>query len=355
MLNNKRQHHIIDLPKKIVIGHGVRYKLPSLLKELGIGSRIVIVSGSDSTKAYAAEISDILSARRYDTWIEAVATPDVDSAKRVINTIKDIKPSAVLGVGGGKAIDIAKYSAFSSEVDFISIPTALSHDGIASPFASLKGLPTITSIETKTPVAILADLDIIAKAPKRLLIAGVGDLVAKFTSVLDWRLSHMLHNEYYAEYAASLAIHSAKHVLSSWEKIKSGNVEGIRIVLEGLISSGVAMCIAGSTRPASGSEHLFSHALDLIANYPALHGEQVGVGTIMMAYLHGKNWRYIRKVLKELDAPTTARDLGVSDKDIIKALVMAHKIRPERYTILGKDGLTWEAAENLARSSYVIE
>ncbi len=114
------------------------------------------------------------------------------------------------------------------------------------------------------------------------------------------------------------------------------------------------MCIAGSSRPASGSEHLFNHALDLVANYPALHGEQVAVGTIMMSYLHGIKWRRIKRIVKKLGLPTTAKELGVKDVDVIKALTIAHRIRPERYTILGESGLTWEAAEKLARVTGVI-
>ena len=115
------------------------------------------------------------------------------------------------------------------------------------------------------------------------------------------------------------------------------------------------MCIAGSSRPASGSEHLFSHALDILAPKPALHGEQVGIGTIMMLYLYGDpKWKKVRNVLQKIGAPITARELGISEEIIIKALTIAHTIRP-RYTILGEKGLTWEAAEKLARATGVIE
>ncbi|HIQ10558.1 MAG TPA: iron-containing alcohol dehydrogenase, partial [Pyrodictium sp.] len=211
------------------------------------------------------------------------------------------------------------------------------------------------SIKARTPIAIIADIKIIAKAPHRLLVAGAGDLIAKLTAVRDWRLAHRLKGEYYGEYAASLALLSAKHVIKYASIIRHGGEEAARIVVEGLISSGVAMCIAGSTRPASGSEHLFSHALDLLAPKPALHGEQVALGTIMMMYLHGGNWRAVRATMKRLGLPVTAKELGIEDSIIIKALTIAHKIRPERYTILGETGLTWEAAEKLARVTKVIE
>ena len=123
------------------------------------------------------------------------------------------------------------------------------------------------------------------------------------------------------------------------------------------------MSVAGSTRPASGSEHMFSHMLDhlgpriLLAgrkNKKPLHGEQCGVGAIMMVYLHGGDWQKIRKTLKKIGAPTTSEQLGVSKKNIIEALVKAHEIRPERYTILGETGLTHDAAKKVAKITDVI-
>ena len=114
------------------------------------------------------------------------------------------------------------------------------------------------------------------------------------------------------------------------------------------------MSIAGSSRPASGAEHKFSHALDQIADTPALHGAQCGIGTIMMMYLHGGDWEQVRKALKAVGAPTTAQQLNIPDEQIIQALVKAHEIKPERYTILGFKGLTEDAAGALAKTTMVI-
>jgi len=119
------------------------------------------------------------------------------------------------------------------------------------------------------------------------------------------------------------------------------------------MASGMAMSIAHSSRPASGSEHLFAHALESIAPGKALHGEMVGVGTIMMMYLHGGDWKRIRDALRMIGAPITARELGVEEEDIIWALTHAHKMR-KRYTILGMRGLTKEAARKLAQITGVI-
>jgi len=114
------------------------------------------------------------------------------------------------------------------------------------------------------------------------------------------------------------------------------------------------MSVAGSSRPCSGSEHLFSHALDRVSSRPSLHGEQCGVGAIMMMYLHGGDWHRLKNALLTIGAPTTAQELGVTNEEVILALVMAHTIRPDRYTILGDNGLTRDAAERLASVTGVI-
>ena len=121
-----------------------------------------------------------------------------------------------------------------------------------------------------------------------------------------------------------------------------------------MVSCGVAMSIAGSSRPTSGSAHLFSHALDQINENPALHGEQCGVGGIMMAKLHGLDWEIIKEKLQIIGAPTTAKELGIDDETVIKALLLAKSIRPERYTILNKIKITREKAIELAEYTDVI-
>jgi glycerol-1-phosphate dehydrogenase [NAD(P)+] len=146
---------------------------------------------------------------------------------------------------------------------------------------------------------------------------------------------------------------AARVIIESADTIKPDHETSARLVVKALVSNGVAMSIAGSSRPASGSEHMFSHALDKIAPKPALHGEQCGVGTIMMMYLHGGDWHEIRDALKKIGAPTTAHELEIEDKYIVDALLLAHAIRPERYTILG-NGLTPSAAEKVARITKVI-
>ena len=341
--------HDIELPRKILIGKNVVKNVGEVAKSLGLSGKAYVLLGKAGRNLAMKDALNSLTTCGFE-----VIDNDAGNEEELLKHVLDARPDFVVSVGGGTTIDLGKYAAFKLGVPFISVPTAASHDGIASPMVSLKILKTPYSIKAKPPVAIIADVSVIMDAPHRLLASGCGDIIAKLTAVRDWRLAHILKNEYYGEYAASLAEMSAKLVMKNARLIGAHKEEGIRVVIEALVSCGVAMCIAGSSRPCSGSEHMFSHALDMIAPKPALHGEQCGVGTIMMAYLHGIDWRGIRKVLKVIGAPTTAKELGVEDEYIVRALVEAHKIRP-RYTILGDTGLTWEAAERLARVTGVIE
>mgnify|MGYP001626185774 CR=1 FL=1 len=347
--------HRIILPSKVIIGPGAIKSIGEIVNEVaGRSKNIGVVTGENTYRIGGRIVEEYLGGHsKVETWIAGDAS--ISTAEKISLKARENNIGLVIGVGGGRVIDVAKYIAFKNNIDVVSVPLAPSHDGIASPFASLKGTSRPTSIYTRTPFAIIADTDLISTAPRRLILSGVGDLLGKLVAVKDWRLAHKLKGEYYGEYAAQLALLSAKHVLKYHELIGSGSREGLRILVEALISSGVAMCIAGSSRPASGSEHLFSHALDLVAPGRALHGEQVALGTIIMLYIYGDSrWRLVRDVMQRIGLPTTARDLGFSSEEVVKALTIAHTIRPERYTILGETGLTQEAAYRILRETGII-
>jgi len=347
--------HRMELPRFVSVGSGALADLVRVLDLVGLGSgsRIAIVTGPHVWERYGKRLRDVLEDRA-ELIVIRVLDSSIDTAESVVEELKDTGVGLIVGFGGGKSIDIAKFAASRLDVAMVSAPTSPSHDGIASPFTSLRGSGRPYSVRTVTPIALVADIDIIASAPLRLIRAGAGDLIAKLTAIRDWRLAHRLKGEYYGEYAAKLALLSAKHVIEYAAEIGRGSKEAVRVLVEALISSGVAMCIAGSTRPASGSEHLFSHALDVLIPGRALHGEQVALGTVMMMYLHGGDWRKVKQTLEKLGLPTSARELGIPEDVVIEALTIMHKLRPERYTILGETGLTREAAERLARVTGVI-
>ncbi len=351
----KRGTHIIDIPKKVVVGYGVIEEAGKFFREVyPRENRALIVLGPRIYDLYFSRLKGSLEAVGIEVDYIIVREASVEEAEKVAVTAREAGAEVIVGFGGGRSIDLAKYASKNSGVGFVSLPTVASHDGITSPFASLRGFNKPMSVPAKSPDLILIDVSIVASAPRRYNMAGFGDLIGKLTSVRDWKLAHKLRGEYYGEYAASLALLSAKHVAAYSREIAAGTMEGLRVLLEALVSSGVAMGIAGSTRPASGSEHLFAHALMMVAKRKPLHGEAVGVGTIMMSYLHGLKWRRIRGLLRRVGLPTTAEELGVTEEEVIEALTMAARIRPERYTILGERGLTREAAEELARKTEVI-
>ena len=344
----------MQLPREVVVGDGTLELVVPICRKLGFSKSAFVVTGVETYLIAGRKVIDFLNDSGITTDHLLVYSPTVEEVGAVKAKIRETKPQVVLGVGGGTKIDVAKLSAAHQGLPFISIPTTASHDGIASPLASVKGSDKPYSIMAQAPMAIIADTNVIVQAPHSYTASGCGDVLAKFTAVTDWYLAHKATNEYYGEYAASLALMSAKLVSRNAESIKPGNEEGIRVLLEALISCGVAMSIAGSSRPSSGSEHLFAHALDRLTSKHAMHGEQAGVGAVMMARLQKLNWRRIKSKLEKVGAPTTAEELGVESEDVIEALVRAKSVRPERYTILDKKKLNRKSAKALARKSGVI-
>lgn len=348
-------YHYMQLPREVIVGKGTLARVKEVVQRLNLSGSALIIAGAKSCEIAGKKVRDLLSQTGMTVDTLLVKTATIKDVLMVEDRIENWKPRVLIGVGGGTKIDAAKLSSSRQGIPFISVPTTLSHDGIASPLASVKGTDKPYSIMAQAPLAIVADTDIIAQAPWRSVTSGCGDVMAKFTAVKDWKLAHTEKDEYYGEYASSLALMSARLVMRNAELIKPGNNEGLRVLLEALISCGVAMSIAGSSRPCSGSEHLFSHALDIIHCPYSMHGEQCGVGSVLAAYLHRANWKRIRDTLKHIGAPTTASELGVKDEDVVKALEMAAEIRPERYTILQKLNLDREACKKVAKITGVIE
>jgi glycerol-1-phosphate dehydrogenase [NAD(P)+] len=342
-------YHLMELPTKVLIGEGVIVMLGGFLKDSAGERKVVVAAGPNVAMKIKRAIDSSLD--REPVWVE-VAAADMENVDRVMAAASG--SGCIVGVGGGKSVDVGKLAAFRLHLPFYSVPTSASHDGISSPFASLKGLDRPYSLMAKPPVGILADLDIIASAPKRLLASGCGDLISKLTAVKDWELAHRVTGEYYGSYSANLALMSAELVLKRSRMLGEFGKESVRELVEALISTGVAAGIAGSSRPCSGSEHLFSHYLDMLAPDSGLHGEKCGIGTIMMAKLHGMDWRRVRSALRNVGAPVEAAQIGVDETQVAEALVKASSIRPDRYTILSRRKLTTRSALALARSTGVV-
>ncbi len=345
------------LPRIISVGPNLIRQVPETLIELGAHESdcpIVLVHDDITWDIAGKEIVEQLQDMGISSHSYCIRQPTIEESENVSSLASEIKASHILGVGGGSVIDVAKLGSKKANLPFVSIPTNASHDGIASMRASLLEKDKKKSFEANPPIAVIADLNIISNAPFRFLAAGSGDAIANKTAVLDWELAHRLKGERIGEYPRVLADMAAEHVIRDSKLVSRGDLIAAKIITKALITSSIAMCLAGSSRPASGSEHLFSHALDRILDKPALHGEQTALGSILMMYLHGGNWQRIRSALETIGAPTTARAAGIPEEKIIEALLIAHSIRPERYTILGSTGLTEQAAREAAEITGVI-
>jgi len=346
--------HRINLPRIVLVGKGVLDSIADVFGELGL-TKPLIVTGEKTYSIAGERVQELLSEAGLKPEVLFCKKADLDTVYRVRNRAQIRKADVVIGVGGGRTIDVAKLSAFQSNAFFISVPTTASHDGIASSSASIKGSGKPYSMKANPPLAVIADSQIIAESPYRFTASGCGDVIGKTVSVRDWQLAHEEKGEYYGEYASSLALMSSRLIMRNAQLIRDNLEAGVRILLEALVSCGVSMSIAGSSKPCSGSEHLFSHTLDILAPGVAMHGEQCGVGSIMMAKLHGLNWKSLRSSLKTIGAPTTAQELNISSDILVKALVSAKDTRPERYTILNKVNLNKSTAKELAEECGILE
>jgi glycerol-1-phosphate dehydrogenase [NAD(P)+] len=348
------QAKFMQLPRTVLVGKNVIKNSNDVCSDLNLQGRVLIVSGPTTYKIAGKKLCNILG-EEHDTEIIIANEGSIKEVENVKKIVFNKNIAFIAAIGGGRVIDIAKLVSKETGRDFLSIPTAASHDGIASSRSSLKHEGTTVSIRAKAPLGVIADIKIIKSAPYRLIASGCGDIISKFTAVKDWQLSNQINGEEISEYACALSLMTAKMVMDYRYKIKNLSEKSVRNVVKALISSGVAMSIANSSRPASGSEHKFSHALNEIALYPGLHGEQCGIGSIMMMYLHKGGWEDIKDALKEIGAPTTAAEIGVKKEQIIETMTKACKIRSKRYTILDEIRLNRRKAESIAKITGVID
>lgn len=348
----KMKHMVF--PRNVLVGGGALHELGPIVADLEPEPRAVLVVDAMTRKIAGDACERSLRDAGFETMFYESPAPTMQSVNNLEKQGRKWGAGVYIGVGGGSVIDVAKLAAYQHGPGFVSVPTSASHDGICSGRASIKETQGSVSKEAKPPAAIVADTEVIVKAPYRMLAAGCADVISNLTAVKDWQLAHRLKAEEYSTFAAVLAESGAQLVLDNVEVIRPGLQESAWIAVKSLIVSGVSMAVAGSSRPASGAEHLFSHQLDRIAPGKAMHGEQVGVGTMLMMNLHGGDWKRVRDALKALGAPTTAKELNIPKAKVIEALTTCHTLRPERYTILGESGLTKEAAISVCRETGVL-
>jgi len=345
---------VVDIPLFLYIENGCIEKIGEILSENNLSfENILLLSGTSTFKVAGKRVADIL--KGLGKTVEVMNIPDstIETAEAVTAHIKDSSCNLVISVGGGKVIDVGKYAGASSEVNCISVPTTVANDGISSPVSVISYKKEKRSIMTKMPLGVIADLSIIKNAPIKTIRAGIGDLLSNISAVKDWELAHLMKGDRFDEFAALLSSRAAEAVLTS-DSDDILSLKFLNRLVGSLTLSGIAMGIAGSSKPASGAEHKFSHALDTIAGSPALHGEQASLGLILATYLRGDDWGRFVSIFKRWGIPTTSRELNISKEDVIKALVFAPNTRPERYTILEHIGIDEKKAVEAAEKTKVI-
>lgn len=268
----------------------------------------------------------------------------VDIAKKI--SIEDFE--IVIGFGGGRILDTAKYASYVSKKRYIAIPTTLSNDGLASPIAVLKTFDgKAKSFGCKSPDGIIIDTSIIKDAPYILLMGGIGDTVSNYTALFDWKLESK-HKDIHPNDFAYLLSDTALNMLlySREEHIRSENF--IKQLGQSLVLGGLAMDIAGNSRPCSGSEHLFSHSLDEHYNINVPHGLKVALGTITSCIFQERSYEPIVAFLKRYDVDVSPGKLGISKKIFIDAWMKAQATRPDRFSVLN----TIELSEEYLKKTY---
>lgn len=261
-------------------------------------------------------------------WVE-VAENDLESAARLFAELpKGI--STIIGVGGGKALDVAKYVGFLGRLPYYAVPTSLSNDGFCSPQSSLTIRGKRRSLPAALPFGVIIDTAVCRDAPRILTLSGVGDLVAKFTAVKDWKLAFHAVSESVDDFSALLS-DGAVHSFLSHPAL---DLEGIRLLATALMFNGIAMEVCGSSRPASGSEHLISHALDATSARPRLHGLQVGVASYLVSILQGENTERITTLFDATGFWDVIAGDPFSRVEWVTAVRIAPSVKENFYTVL---------------------
>lgn len=343
---------MMEFPRSVLIGHNVLNQLPDVCDSFMFGKSGLMVTGNNTYGAAGKTIEGYME-DRYDLTVLKTGNATLKSLEEVKTAAKECGATFILAVGGGSKIDLSKIASDDLGIPFISIPTNVAHDGIASDRATLKMDMGPQSIPANSPLGVIADTEVICKAPYRFLASGCADVISNLTAIKDWEFANRLRNEKFSRSAYALSLYSAETILENSEMIRPDLEESVWIALRPIIISGISMCVAGSSRPTSGSEHMFSHAVDIMYPGRALHGEQCGVGSIMMMYLHGGDWKKIKTALENIGAPTTGKQIGLSDEEVIEALAASASVRKDRFTILG-NGISREAAAKVAKATGVI-
>lgn len=333
--------------------------LERALPEVEAQGKILLVTGRRTREIAGVYVERFLRERGHHVRVSEALKADMETVSKI--EAEASRCSLAIAVGGGTIIDSCKYVSHNVGIPFISIPTTISHDGIASPVASIWIGSRRVSLMATPPKAVLIVEHLVRESPKRLLASGCADILAKSTSLRDWLLGREVKGEYFCEKTFDLTASA----LSDIKSFLNGSGKDVYLLSSAAIKCGIAMSLVNSSRPCSGAEHLFSHYLDVMKEGFGLHGEQVGLGAILMATRYEElnmhpqreyelRGSEIKDLLARAGAPTSLSEVGVAREIAVKALLECKKLRPERYTILHHAPLTPNGALKILEASGVL-
>ena len=319
-------------PLFIDIRAGAVSGLGELLSDRRISAdgHVAVAVGPGQGEAVVADLGPALD----NADIFTVRSGSLDAAGELQAALRGSHYDALVGIGGGRTLDVAKYAATRSALPMVAVATNLAHDGIASPTASLMYEGGKGSFGVSMPIAVVVDLDYVRGSPPRMVRSGIGDVVSDLTAIADWRLAHDVRGEPVDGLAVTFARTAATALLHREDGIDDDDF--LIALAEALVLSGLAMATAGSSRPCSGGDHEILHAIDHLFPGTAHHGELAGVGSLFTSWLRGADnmARDIDACLTRHSLPRTPRELGLSDDQFAAAVLDAPSTRPDRYTIL---------------------
>lgn len=346
----------ISIPTILKIGAGAINETGAELMARGL-DRIVVFFGNGLIDMFGEKLFKSCA----EAGVEILSYQELDDVR--IETMTSLafnisnKAKAVIGIGGGKVIDSAKYMGYLRQLPFISMPTSSSSDGFASASASLLVDGRRVSVPAAMAYGIIVDTEVIKTAPDRFLYSGIGDMVSKITACYDW--------QYEAKRGAAemddFAVMMAKKAVNSFVRVAYKETYKdiheeifIKELLDSLTMSGIANEIAGGSSPTSGSEHLISHALDKIGEQPQLHGIQVGIATYIMAVVQNHRYERVRRILSETGFFDYCKTLSLNGELWERAIDMAPSIKPNRHTYLHEE-VYREQAKRLLTEDVILK
>lgn len=323
---------MVAAPLSIDVRAGAVAELGTVLSDrrISMGGTVAVAVGPGQGE----RVSELIAPKLGKADIFPVAGGTLEAALELNGHLRQKSYDALVGIGGGKTLDVAKYTAATYGIPMVSVATSLAHDGIASPVSVLDHDGGRGSYGVHIPIAVVVDLDFVRDGDVRQTRSGVGDAVSNLSAIADWQLAARCRDERVDGLAATFARTASEAVLHHPDGVETDSF--LTVLAEALVFSGLSMAVAGSSRPCSGACHEISHALDGLYPGAGTHGEQVGLGAAFAFFLRGDEvmTAQLGACLARHGLPRVPADLGLSEEDFARAVVDAPHTRPDRYTIL---------------------